>query len=123
MNKFSITLATLTTTALLACLSNSMPPSSSGGRRPCSRCRSAAVSLLQSTGAAPARCPAMEEDSMSDRSENREDNDALQSGEGRPGQGQDSVDFGAGGQKVTNTQGESSPEDRQVERQSTVSSD
>ena len=64
----------------------------------------------------------MEEDSMSDRSENRRDNDALQSSEGRPGQGQDPADFGAGGQKVTNTQGESSPEDRQVERESTVPS-
>jgi hypothetical protein len=59
---------------------------------------------------------------MSDRSENRRDNDALQSGEGRPGQGQDPADFGAGGQTVTNTQGESRPEDRQVERDSTVTS-
>jgi hypothetical protein len=65
----------------------------------------------------------MEEDSMSDRSDNRRDNDALQSGEGRTGQGQDPGDFGAGGQEVTNTQGESSPEDRQMERESTVSSD
>lgn len=64
----------------------------------------------------------MEEDRMSDRSENRRDNDALQSGKGRPGEGQDPADFGAGGQKVTNTQGESSPEDRQVERESTVPS-
>ena len=64
----------------------------------------------------------MEEDSMSNRSENRRDNDALQSGEGRPGEGQDPADFGAGGQTVTNTQGESSPEDRQVERESTVPS-
>jgi hypothetical protein len=60
---------------------------------------------------------------MSDRSENRKDNDALQSGEGRPGQGQDAGDFGAGGQSVTNTQGESGPEDREVERDSTLPSD
>jgi hypothetical protein len=59
---------------------------------------------------------------MSDRSENKRDNDSLQSGEGRPGQGQDPADFGAGRQTVTDTQGESSPEDRQVERESTVSS-
>lgn len=60
---------------------------------------------------------------MSDRNENRRDNDSLQSGEGRPGQGQDEGDFGAGGQTVTNTQGESSPEDRRVERESTVASE
>jgi hypothetical protein len=59
---------------------------------------------------------------MSDRSDNQRDNDALQSGEGRPGHGQEAADFGAGQQKVINTQGESSPEDRQVERESTVSS-
>jgi hypothetical protein len=59
---------------------------------------------------------------MSDRSDNQRDNDALQSGEGRPGHGQEAADFGAGRQKVINTQGESSPEDRQVERESTVSS-
>jgi hypothetical protein len=57
---------------------------------------------------------------MSDRSENRRENDALQSGEGRPGEGQDAGDFGAGGQTVTNTQGESSPKDRQVDRDSTL---
>jgi hypothetical protein len=56
---------------------------------------------------------------MSDRSDNRQDNDALQSGEGRPGHGQQAADFGAGRQEVINTQGVSSPEDRQVEREST----
>jgi hypothetical protein len=59
---------------------------------------------------------------MSDRGENRRDNDALQSGETRPGQGQDASDFGAGGQRVTNTQGEGGPKDRQVERESTLPS-
>jgi hypothetical protein len=59
---------------------------------------------------------------MSDRRDNRRDNDALQSGEGRPGHGQEAADFGAGRQAVINTQGESSPEDRQVERESTVPS-
>jgi hypothetical protein len=57
---------------------------------------------------------------MSDRSENRRENDALQSEEGRPGEGQDAGDFGAGGQTVTNTQGEGSPKDRQVDRESTL---
>ena len=59
---------------------------------------------------------------MSDRSDNQRDNDALQSGEGRPGRGQEAADFGAGGQAVINTQGESSPKDRQVESESTVPS-
>jgi len=59
---------------------------------------------------------------MSDRGENRRDNDALQSGEGRPGQGQDAAEFGAGGQTVNNTQGEGGPKDRQVERNSTLPS-
>jgi hypothetical protein len=56
---------------------------------------------------------------MSDRSDNRQDNDALQSGEDRPGHGQEAADFGAGRQAVINTLGESSPEGRQVEREST----
>jgi hypothetical protein len=58
---------------------------------------------------------------MSDREQNRKDNDALQSGESRPAGGQSDSDFGAGGQTVTNTQGESSPRDREVERESTSS--
>jgi hypothetical protein len=78
---------------------------------------------VQSTGAAPVCCrQIIKEDKMSDRSENRRDNDALQSGEGRTGQGQDAADFGAGGETVTDTQGESSPEDRQVERDSNLAS-
>jgi hypothetical protein len=60
---------------------------------------------------------------MTERDQNRKDNDALQSGEGQPGYGQDAGDFGAGRQTVTNTQGESRPEDREVERESTVSSE
>jgi hypothetical protein len=64
-----------------------------------------------------------EEAKMSDRKENRKDNDALQSGEGRPALGQSESDFGAGGQTVTDTQGEGSPRDREVERGSTVTSD
>jgi hypothetical protein len=60
---------------------------------------------------------------MSNREQNRRDNDALQSGEGRPAGGQSDGDFGAGGQTVTNTQGEGSPRDREVEGKSNSSSD
>jgi hypothetical protein len=60
---------------------------------------------------------------MSDRDQNRKDNDALQSGEGRPAGGQSDRDFGAGGQTVTNTQGEGSPRDREVEGESSSPSD
>jgi hypothetical protein len=59
---------------------------------------------------------------MSNRSDNKRDNDGLQSGEGRAGHGQDAADFGAGRQEVIGTQGESRPEDREVERESTMSS-
>jgi hypothetical protein len=60
---------------------------------------------------------------MSDRKHNRQDNDALQSGEGNPAGGQSESDFGAGGQTVTNTQGEGSPRDGATERNPTSSSD
>ena len=57
---------------------------------------------------------------MSNREDNRRENDALQSGEGNPAYGQDDRDFGTGGQTVTNTQGESKPADRETNRDSTV---
>lgn len=57
---------------------------------------------------------------MSNREQNRRDNDALQSGEGDPAFGQDDRDFGTGGQSVTNTQGEGSADDRATDRDSTV---
>ena len=60
---------------------------------------------------------------MSDRDQNRQDNDALQGGEGQPGHGQSADEFGAGGQTVTDTQGEGSARDREVERDSTLSTD
>ena len=60
---------------------------------------------------------------MSNREQNRRENDALQSGEGDPAFGQDDRDFGTGGQTVTNTQGESSPEDRGTDRDPTVPQD
>jgi hypothetical protein len=56
---------------------------------------------------------------MSNREQNRRDNDALQSGDGDPASGQDDRDFGTGGQTVTNTQGQSKPEDRETDRDST----
>jgi hypothetical protein len=65
----------------------------------------------------------LKEAKMSDRDQNRKDNDALQSGEGRPAGGQSDSDFGAGGQTVTNTQGEGGPRDREVESESSFSSD
>ena len=57
---------------------------------------------------------------MSNREENRRENDALQSGEGNPAFGQDNRDFGTGGQTPVGTQGEGQPEDREVDRDSTV---
>jgi hypothetical protein len=51
---------------------------------------------------------------MSDREQNKRDNDALQSGEGNQANDQDAGNLGAGGQTVMDTQGESSPKDRQV---------
>lgn len=57
---------------------------------------------------------------MSNREQNRRENDALQSGEDNPAFGQDDRDFGTGRQTVTNTQGEGSPEDRATDRDSTV---
>ena len=57
---------------------------------------------------------------MSNREENRRENDALQSGQGKPAYGQDDRDFGAGGQTVTNTEGEGKPADRKADRDSTV---
>jgi hypothetical protein len=60
---------------------------------------------------------------MSDRDQNRKDNDSLQSGEGRPAGGQSDSEFGAGGQTVTNTQAEGSPRDREIESESSSSSD
>jgi hypothetical protein len=57
---------------------------------------------------------------MSNREQNRRENDALQSGEGDLAFGQDDRDFGTGGQSVTNTQGESQPANREVDRDGTV---
>lgn len=57
---------------------------------------------------------------MNNREQNRRANDALQSGEGDPALGQDARDFGAGGQTVSNTQGQGSPADREVGRDTTV---
>ena len=52
---------------------------------------------------------------MTNREQNKRDNDALQSGEGDLALGQDARDFGVGGQDPVNTQGQSRPEDRDVE--------
>jgi hypothetical protein len=57
---------------------------------------------------------------MSNREQNRRENDALQSGEGDPAFGQDDRDFGTGGQTVTNTQGEGSSADRDTDRDGSV---
>lgn len=57
---------------------------------------------------------------MSNREENRRENDALQSGEGKPAYGQDYRDSGAGGQTVTDTESEGKPADREANRDSTV---
>jgi hypothetical protein len=57
---------------------------------------------------------------MSDREQNRRENDALQSGEGNPAYGQDDRDFGTGGQTPMDTQGEGNRVDREVGRDSTV---
>jgi amino acid transporter len=85
--------------------------------------RNQAVSPAQSTPADFARYPGTGKDgTMSNREQNRHDNDALQSGEGNPGLGQDDRDFGAGGQTVTDTQGESSAKDREVSDDPTVPS-
>ena len=60
---------------------------------------------------------------MSNREQNRRENDALQSGEGDPAFGQDDRDFGTGGQTVADTQGQGRPEDRATDRDSTVPQD
>ena len=52
---------------------------------------------------------------MSNREQNRRENDALQSGEGDLAIGQDESDFGAGGQEPVNTQVEGKPADREVD--------
>jgi hypothetical protein len=57
---------------------------------------------------------------MNDREQNRRENDALQSGEDDLAFGQDDRDFGAGGQTVTDTQGEGSPQDRATDRDTSV---
>ncbi|HEX8413772.1 MAG TPA: hypothetical protein VF637_07780 [Sphingomicrobium sp.] len=57
---------------------------------------------------------------MSNREANRRENDALQSGQNDPAFGQDDRDFGTGGQSVTNTQVESTPADRDTDRDPTV---
>ena len=57
---------------------------------------------------------------MSNREENRRENDALQSGEDNPAYGQDDRDFGTGGQTVTDTQGEGKSADRKTDRDPTV---
>lgn len=57
---------------------------------------------------------------MSNREDNRRENDALQSGEGDLAYGQDDRDFGTGGQAVTNTQGQSKPADREAGRDPSV---
>ena len=57
---------------------------------------------------------------MSNREQNRRENDALQSAEGDPAYGQDDRDFGTGAQSVTNTQGEGKPADRETGRDSTT---
>ncbi len=47
---------------------------------------------------------------MSNREQNRRDNDALQSGEGNPAAGQDAREFGADGQTVlSELDGDDSP--------------
>ena len=60
---------------------------------------------------------------MNNREQNRRENDALQSSESDPAFGQDDRDFGTGGQTVTNTQGQGSPDDRSTTRDSTVPKD
>ena len=60
---------------------------------------------------------------MSNREQNRRENDALQSGEEDPAFGQDDRDFGTGGQTVTNTQGQGRPDDRDTHRDPTVPQD
>ena len=65
---------------------------------------------------------ANKEAKMSNREQNRADNDALQSGEGDLAKGQNEHDFGAGRQTVINTQGDVSSEDRKVDN-SAVTSD
>ncbi len=57
---------------------------------------------------------------MSDREQNRRENDALQSGEGNLAYGQGDRDFGTGGQTPMSTQGEGNHTDREVGRDSTV---
>jgi hypothetical protein len=53
---------------------------------------------------------------MSDRNQNKKENDALQSGEGDLALGQDAGSFGAGGQKVQQAlSGKDSP-DRDIQR-------
>ena len=59
---------------------------------------------------------------MSNREQNRRENDTLQSGEGDLSLGQDERDFGAGGQAVQNTQDEGGREDREAGRDPTVPS-
>jgi hypothetical protein len=57
---------------------------------------------------------------MSDREQNKRENDALQSSEDDLALGQDERAFGAGGQTPVDTQGEGDAADREVDRDSTV---
>lgn len=57
---------------------------------------------------------------MTDREQNRRENDALQSGEDDPAYGQDSRDFGEGGQQVTDTIDKNDAPHRDVDRDPTL---